>query len=442
MQHKFLQHFKQHFGSYTANLAVAISGGLDSVVLCHLLKEAQINFNMLHCNFKLRGQESDDDATFVKNLAQQYQCPFYYQDFNTKNHAQQHHCSIQIAARDLRYQWFKQLMKTESLSAIATAHHLDDQLETFFINLLRGTGIKGLTGIPENNQHIIRPLLPFSRTQIQEYATQHQLVYREDSSNLKDDYLRNKIRHHLLPLLLELNPHIHPTFAHSLQNLKFAEHGFNKHLEQIKKNCASHDNEETRIDKHFLHTLPYQEFYLFELLKDCNFNFSTLQQIAANIGEQAGKQFHSETHVCIIDRDYLYITPKTPDDEGVYYIEEDCDTISFKDKKLHFKCLPFTSLENIDKSTHTACIDKSKLNFPLLLRRWKPGDRMKPLGMQQYKKISDMLVDLKIPLHQKNKIWVITSGEAIVWLVGYRINDDFKCDEATHEIFKISIAKK
>lgn len=439
MQHEFLKHFKQHFGSYTANLAVAVSGGLDSVVLCHLLKEAQINFSILHCNFKLRGQESNDDATFVKNLAQQYQCCFYYHEFNTKNHIQQHHCSIQIAARDLRYQWFKKLMKTENLSGIATAHHLNDQIETFFINLLRGTGIKGLTGIPEINKNIIRPLLPFTRAEILDYAEKHQLAFREDSSNLKDDYLRNKIRHHLVPMLSELNQHIHQTFAQSLQNFKFAEHGFNKHIEQIKKNCTTIQNEEIRINKNFLHTLPYQEFYLFELLKEFQFNFSTVQQLVANLEAQAGKQFHSETHTCINDREFLYITPKNIEDKGVYYIEENCKTIQLENQWFNFETFPFTSIENIEKSAHAAYLDKSKLNFPLLLRKWKPGDRMKPLGMQQYKKISDMLVDLKIPLHKKNKLWVVTSGEDIVWLAGFRIGHDFKCTEDTTDVLKISI---
>jgi tRNA(Ile)-lysidine synthase len=422
-------------------ILLAVSGGVDSVVMAHLFYYANIPFAVAHCNFKLRSEESDADELFVKQLCERYNAPFHVQHFDTQNYAQQEKMGIQEAARVLRYRWFLTLLQKYHYQSVATAHHQDDAIETFFINLLRGTGIKGLRGIQPKNAQIIRPLLIFSKIEIRDYALQNRLQYREDSSNLKDDYLRNKIRHQLIPMLEELKPTSAAAIVRTMRYLTTAEQIIQQKLDEEKSKYLKQETSQLIVNLNELKDNPLSSAYLLEWLSPFGFNFPQVHSILA-CSNQSGKVFLAEKYQLIVNRGEaimeLISVPNLVNEK----IEKQQSKLSVHVYELTFEIIRNSSTYEWKKQKHTAELDLEKLQFPLQLRNWKDGDKFIPFGMKGFKKVSDYLIDKKTPLTEKKKQLVLVSGMDIVWLVGYRIDERYKIDSSTQNIFLVQCQAK
>lgn len=421
-------------------ILLTVSGGVDSIVMCDLFHKAGIAFGVAHCNFKLRGKESDGDKKFVSELAKKYQVPFYWKSFDTKPYSKNKKISIQMAARDLRYEWMKRLAKDKKYDFIATAHHLDDSIETFFINILRGTGIAGLQGVPVAQGIIIRPLLFANKTKIREYAESENLTWREDSSNLTDKYLRNNIRHHLIPSLKKLNAGFEKTITKELSYFKDAATIFKKFIEEKKRDIVIEEGKNILLNIKKLKDSGHAETILHELLRAYDFTPETTELIAKRMYATAGKKFFSPTYRLIKDRDFLILTPKQfSEQEGDFFIKK--NQTEFSNSSLHLKIESFPgNLDHVkDKKNSVAHFDYHSISFPLKIRKWKQGDSFHPLGMTGKKKLSNFLIDKKIPLSDKENIYVLESEGNIVWVIDHRIDDNYKVLPKTKEILRISV---
>ncbi len=435
-----LQEFKDHISSHLpfllkGRLLIACSGGVDSVVLTQLCNGLSIEFGIAHCNFKLRDTESDADEKFVKTLAHQMNVPFFSTNFDTENYANEQSLSIQMAARELRYRWFDEVALEYQYDYILTAHHADDNLETFLINLSRGTGIDGLTGIPEINDKYVRPLLPFSRDQMIAYAKEYKVQWREDSSNQSTKYLRNKIRHDVIPELKLITPEFLERFRTTISNLKAGSDFIKGQLFKIKNELLSiSDDESIRISIPRLQEYGNPRTCLFFLLKD--YGFKAWDDIEQIISSQSGKQIFSATYRLVKDRDYLLlsrIVEKIPD--LVYSIPEEESMLMFSSGTLKFKEVD----EMYTPDLKTIFVDKKKLKYPLFVRKWKEGDYFYPLGMQGKKKLSKYFKDEKLSLLAKERVWLLCSENEIVWIINYRADNRFKISPQTKQILKITI---
>ncbi len=417
---------------------LAVSGGMDSVVMCHLYHKAGFPFGIAHCNFKLRGEESDADEKFVLELGKKYGIKVFIKTFETEKYATQKNISIQVAARELRYQWFEELRNKEKYRLIATAHQLNDNIETIFYNLIKGTGIRGLRGIPVRQGNIIRPMLFASREEIENYLKSEKLTFREDSSNQSDKYTRNKIRHHLIPLMKEINPSLEVTLSEKIELFTQLEHLYEKQTGKNSNQLFLKRASDIYIPIAKLKKTSNAADVLYEFLKDYGFNGEQVQDMLATINETAGKQFISSKARVIKDRRFFILTHLPEKDFTIKLIEEKDSEV-----KLDSASLKITGVSNpkITADTSTAFIDKSKLLFPLTIRRWKAGDYFYPIGMgMKKKKVKKFLTDEKVPLHQKENCWVIESGERIVWLVGYRLDERFKVTESTKDVVKMKLS--
>ena len=422
-------------------IMLTVSGGIDSVVMCDLFYKAGFFFGIAHCNFKLRGKESDEDEVFVKSLSKKYKVPFHSKNFDTESDSKKKKKSIQMSARDLRYAWFNKIAKEKKYDFIATAHHLDDSIETFFINILRGTGITGLQGVPIKLGKIIRPLLFANKTMIRNYAKEENLLWREDSSNFTDKYLRNNIRHHIIPSLKKLNAGFEKTIAKELSYLKDAGEIFKKFIEEKKREVVVKEGKNILFNIKKLKDSGYAETILHELLRAYNFSPETTELIAKRMYTTAGKKFLSPTYRLIKDRNFLILTPKSVDKEKKASLLKKHQN-SFNNQHLHLKIeiMDGGLSQIIDKSIHIAYLDYSTLVFPLRIRKWKQGDFFYPLGMNGKKKLSDFLIDQKIPISEKENVYVLESGKKIAWIINYRLDNRFKILPVTNKILKISPA--
>jgi tRNA(Ile)-lysidine synthase len=417
-------------------ILVTVSGGIDSVVLLDLLVRAGFDTGVAHCNFQLRGEESDGDARFTESLAEKYGLDFYKKKFRTRQVALEEGISIQMAARNLRYQWFEETRKRHGYNAIATAHNQDDVLETFFINLSRGTGIRGLTGIPAKAGHVIRPLLFASRASIREYAADHELTFREDSSNASDKYLRNRVRHRILPMLEEQNPSFRQSLIDTMAKLSETEGIFSREMNKLKESMVIINGDRVSIPIRELEKLDAKNTILYEILSDYNFGPSVIEDICQSLLAQPGKQFFSPTHRLVRDREELILTPLTEDEPRRYYLELEEGQI-FDPIDLEWVIIDNTENFRIPKDPNTACLDLDLLRFPLILRRWQKGDYFQPLGMQGMKKLSDFLIDEKVSRPDKEKVWLLASGQKILWVIGYRIDERFRITERTWQVLML-----
>jgi tRNA(Ile)-lysidine synthase len=429
------------------NFLLTVSGGVDSVVMCDLFHKAGLKFGIAHCNFNLRGKESDEDEQFVKLLAEKYNVPFIRKSFKTSAYAKKEKISVQMAARELRYEWLKRLAKEKKYNFIVTAHHLDDSIETFFINLLRGTGIAGLHGVPAIQDNIIRPLLFANKKMIRNYAKENDLQWREDSSNLSDKYMRNSIRHHIIPSLKKLNLGFEKTISKEFSYFKDAADIFKNFIAEKKKEIVSEEGKNIRLNIRKLKESGYAETILHELLRSYDFTPETTELIAQRLYTTAGKKFLSPTYRLIKDRDFLILSPLSPFLKGgskviseEFHLEE--DQSDFQNEFLHLKAEVLNgNVSSIkDKSSSIAYLDHTKLRFPLTIRRWKQGDSFSPLGMKGKKKLSDFLIDQKIPINEKENTWVLESDHAIAWVIGLRIDNRYKILPSTKKILRISIS--
>jgi len=436
MLNRFKKHIEHQLSFLTdKKLLVACSGGVDSVVLTHLLKESDFDIGLAHCNFFLRGNESDEDENFVGELAKKYDIPFLSETFDTKKHAETNKLSTQMAARELRYEWFDILMKDFNYDYVLTAHHADDDLETFLINLSRGTGLRGLTGIREVNDKVVRPLLSFSREDILQYAKMNELYWREDSSNAKTDYLRNKLRHHVIPQYKETIKNALQNFRKTQQYLKGSRALIDDYIELIYNQVMKEVGDGYEIDILKISELPSNQALLFELLYP--YGFSAWDDISELLSAQTGKQVFSSTHRLVKDRDVLLLYEISTDSSiEELNISEGTSEIRVP-IELHFELAERFEITN----ANTVFVDKDDLSYPLLLRRWNDGDVFRPFGMEGKKKLSKFFKDEKLSLVAKEKVWVLCSNQTIVWVVGMRLDERFKVSKETKNIIRIDYTR-
>ncbi|MBC5836756.1 tRNA lysidine(34) synthetase TilS [Flavobacterium muglaense] len=415
-------------------LLLATSGGLDSMVMAHLFQQLHHDIALAHCNFQLRGVESFGDQKFVQDFADTNKIPVYVTQFDTLAFAKDYKLSTQVAARDLRYNWFYELLESENFDYILTAHHADDNIETFLINLSRGTGLEGLTGIPAENGNIIRPLLAFSRDEIAQYAHDHGIEWREDSSNASEKYLRNKIRHDLVPLLKELNPQFISSFQKTQSYLQQSEAMVEDASIMVYQQVVRQEEDEIYIDLKQLLRLPNYKSYLYQWLKE--FQFSAWDDVYNLVDSLSGKQVYSSNFRLIKDRDFLILSPINFEEQQQEYLISQ----GVQDVKIPLK-LSFCKVNDISVSANTAIfVDEDKLDYPLILRKWQEGDVFQPFGMEgKSKKLSKFFKDEKFSLLEKENCWILCSGEAVVWIVGYRQDERFKIQSTTQNILKIDL---
>ena len=416
---------------------LAVSGGVDSVVMCDLYHAAKFPFAIAHCNFQLRGEESDGDEQLVKELAKKYGVDVYVQTFETKRYAEEKGISIQLAARELRYNWFEELRKKQNLNLIATAHHLNDNIETILFNLAKGTGIRGLRGIPVRHGNIIRPLLFAAREEIDLYQSEHQLVFREDSSNAEDKYTRNKIRHQIIPLLKEINPSLENAFAEKVELFTELETMYEK---QVKKSSAQlflARGNDIYIPLLKLKKTENASSVLFEYLKDFGFNSDQVDDMLVAVDAEAGKQFLTSQARIIKDRRFFILTKLADNNFAVQFIQEGLTELKMGEKWL---VINSATPEQIKPDKSSAFIDRSKLEFPLLVRPWKAGDYFYPFGMKmKKKKLKKFFNDEKLPAHEREKVMVLESNKKLVWVVGHRIDERFKVTPNTKDVLKFQV---
>ncbi|WP_166919569.1 tRNA lysidine(34) synthetase TilS [Flavobacterium poyangense] len=435
MLSKFQNHIISRFPFLESKkLFLAVSGGLDSVVLLHLLQQLPYEIAVLHCNFQLRGLESFGDQNFIQDYCDTNKIPVFITQFDTEAFAKDYKLSTQVAARELRYSWFYELLESESFDYILTAHHADDNLETFIINLTRGTGLDGLTGIPEQNDKIIRPLLPFSREEILQYAQENNIQWREDSSNASNKYLRNKIRHDLVPILKEINPNFLNAFQKTQTFLQESQEMVEDASIMIYQQVAKEVGDDIHFDINQLKKLPNYKSYLYQWLNE--FGFVAWNDVYDLVDGQSGKQVFAAEFRLLKNRDTLILSPILEVNENEEYrINEGETDVNFPLK------LRLCQVDDITiDSNKIIFVAIEKIRFPLILRKWKEGDVFCPFGMQgKSKKVSKLFKDEKLSLLEKEKAWILCSDNQIVWIVGIRQDERFKIENTTNKILKIEL---
>ena len=433
--------FGEHQFIKSGKILLAVSGGIDSVVLAKLLKEFTLNFSIVHCNFQLRGKDSDEDEFFVENMATQYEVPFYIKKFDTISYAKERGISTQIAARELRYEWFEKLANKHNFQFIATAHHANDQLETIVFNLTKGTGIKGLRGILPINGNIIRPLIYAKKEEIEQYALEKKLKWRDDISNQSLKYKRNLIRHKVIPVLEKINPSL-------ISNLHFTTERLADTAFLLKNNCEEFlqkyslktSNNEVQINLTPLKKSPIKNLILSEILSSYGFNYRQAKQIALNLNGQTGKVYKSIHYELLINRKFLILRPisqltKLHEVE----ISENTQEIEFSDVTLKCANIDFSSIKDLVFKPNRLFVDISLISFPLIVRYWQPGDSFMPFGMKGRKKISDFLTDKKLSIFEKQTVKVLCSENIIVWVIGLRPDNRFRVTDKTKKIYSVEV---
>jgi tRNA(Ile)-lysidine synthase len=437
MKNNFLHYIHEHkLFDTKSKILLAISGGIDSVCLADLLIRSGYNVEFAHCNFKLREEESDKDEIFVSDLANKYKIPFHHISFDTNHYALSNKLSIQMAARELRYEWFEKVRREISADYIAIAHNQNDNIETFFINLINGTGLKGLRAIQNKNNFIVRPLMFASRNQIGEYVKSKSLNFREDSSNKSKKYQRNKVRHDLMPLLKQINPSIENTIADEIEIIKNTYSIFKEQVDRVVKEISCQTDDGIKISKNKLIKLEPIDTYLYEILNV--FGFTDLKSIKNSILSNPGKQFFSKSHRLLIDREFVFIE-KIEDDFFKDILIDESTLILSSPLNISFK---ISSNDQIDKIKDTACFDYEKLVFPLVIRKWKSGDKFIPSGMKGFKKLSDYFIDNKINRLLKEKTLLICSNDDIIWVIGHRIDERYKATSKTKKMYIANLLEK
>ena len=415
-------------------LLVAISGGIDSVALTTLLSELGFTISLAHCNFNLRAEESNLDEEFVKKLGEKLEIPVFTKQFRTKELVLKNKESTQITARNLRYNWFLKLVEQNSFDYVLTAHHADDNLETFLINLTRGTGLDGLIGIPEINGVFVRPLLTFSRHEIEIFIKEHSINWREDKSNATAEYIRNKIRHQVIPVLKEINPSLLDTFAKTINNLKESQHLVEDGIKKVASDIITVEQNTIKIHIRELQKLSNPKAYLYQLLKE--YNFTEWNNIYKLLSAQSGKKVFSKTYTLLKDREYLFLfkNKKTDPVETIFINENQQEVMT----PIHLKIE--SAEKKLIKNKQTIFIDKEKVVFPLQLRKWQNGDFFYPIGMKGKKKLSKYFKDEKFSLIEKQNSWLLcNNNNDIIWIIKNRQDARFEVTKQTTSIVKISI---
>ena len=406
---------------------VGVSGGADSIALLTILVELGYSCIAAHCNFHLRGEESLRDERFTKEYVEKLQIPFVKIDFETEQYAAENHLSIEMAARELRYRWFEEQRVHWGAQAIAVAHHRDDNVETFLMNLIRGTGIRGLSGIQPKNGFVVRPMLAVSREEIQNWFAKRNLSYVTDSTNLSDAYTRNFIRLRILPLLEEVNPSVKKAIARTSEHLAATEVIYLQVIEEARKEVFDSEN---RLSIAALMKYPAPNAVLYELLKVYGFSRSVVEDIYSSLTKESGKVFFSSSFRLIKDRDYLLFSPLVKEEIQEYILNGD-EKEWIGPIELSFESVVITTDFQIRKEKNIAYFDADKLTFPLTLRKWQEGDWFIPFGMKGRKKLSDYFSDRKFSRLEKEQTWLLCSGDTIIWIVGERSDNRFCLDKMT-----------
>lgn len=427
MFQKFQNHLSKYFPRLEdQKLLLALSGGVDSCVLLDLCLKSGLSPAVAHCNFQLRGTASEDDAIWIQNLAQENNLKCHIQNFDTQTHALETKVSIQMAARELRYQWFEKLYSENDYDLILVAHHADDAIETFMINTMRGSGLKGLLGIPGRRGKILRPLLPFSREEIKNYARENKIEWREDASNAKTDYLRNALRHEVIPLWKKREPNFDAQFQETLSYLGQAQAVLDDIVEDFKNKNFVPQNSGFKIPVKALKVLSSLDYYLYALF--ASYGFRNINDLKQMMQSQSGKQLFSATHRLVKDREDFLLTPVVESDDKPFSIDSKTSSIHTPIK------LNFFSKKTFEKGdSKSLLVDKDKLKFPLTLRKWKQSDYFYPDGMKGKKKLSKYYKDEKFSLLDKESQWLLCSDEDIVWVIGKRADQRFLADQDTQD---------
>lgn len=438
---KFLVFIKtQNLFQKRDRLLLAVSGGVDSMVMCDLFLRAGFSFGIAHVNFQLRGTESDEDQVLVKNYAEKNGLPFFTQNYPTQKLAEQGNKSIQMVARELRYEWLEQIRQQEGFHFIVTAHHLNDSLETILYNWTKGAGLKGLTGIPARNGYIVRPLLGLLRVEIEQWADENKVPFREDASNREDKYARNKIRQHVFPVLKALNPNLEMTVAKNMDYLQELQAFFEWAAKDVLKKIILQAGGKTFLHFNKLENMPGARSILYEWLSGYGFNGDQVRQIWESRHHQAGAVFYTDTHQLLIDRATFILQKRIEKNilHQKFTLKKDAASLSINDSQLIVEHLSDPP-ENYSKDANVALIDADQLVFPLTIRRWQAGDHFCPLGMDGHsKKVQDFFTDKKMPRTAKEEVWIVEDHKGrICWIVGHRLDERFKITPLTNRVVKL-----
>lgn len=416
---------------------LALSGGVDSVVLAEVLHQLGVRFGIAHCNFQLRGAESDGDEALAQQIAAKYDVPYYSTRFDTIEYMAERKVSVQVAARELRYRWLHETREVHGFHYLATAHHLNDNIETVLYNFIKGTGIKGLRGMLPKNGRLIRPLLEVSRAEILAFQKEHGLVYREDASNASTKYTRNKIRHSLVPLIEEINPGLEQGFADRLRIFSDLEDLYEARFRKVARQFFLQRGSDIYIPILKLRQLKDRRSILFDYLKSFGFNAAQVDDMLGALDSDSGKQFLSEQARVVKDRRFLIVTELAKGNRGAIYIEHANDLVKLDGFSLQCAAVEAATAVIGKEKTH-AFLDLDKVKFPLLLRPWRQGDYFYPFGMKlKKKKVSKYFKDQKLAIHQKESVWILESDQRIVWIVGERIDERFKVSDKTQNVLVI-----
>lgn len=419
-----------------AKILIGVSGGRDSIVLAKILQTLGYKIALAHCNFKLRDKESDRDEQFVLKFAKENQLDVFNTSFNTNEYAGSKNISIQMAARELRYNWFEELRTSHKYDFVAIAHNSDDIVETFFINLIRGTGIEGLSGIKSKNNKTVRPLLNTSREEINEYIDINKIEYCEDSTNASTKYIRNKIRHHIIPEFRSVSPGFDKTMLDNIEHLNQCNQVYKNEIEFKKSKIFINLSENTKIDIDRLKHLQPIQTYLYEFLKPYGFNATNAKDISLSLDSESGKIFKSKTHQIVKDRGELILSEINIEPTSELFFDETNTEIN-SPVSLTVKTLSIDDFK-LQKSNKIMAFDYDKLSFPLLIKKWEHGDFFMPLGMNRMKKISDFLIDNKISMTEKELTYIIKNKSDIISVIGMRIDDRYKINPDTKKVLLIT----
>ena len=435
------------------NLLLAVSGGIDSVVLAHLTSKAGYSFGIAHCNFGLRGEESQRDESFVRELAQALAVPLFIRRFDTKGYAAENKVSIQVAARELRYSWFWEILAgrgREDLQKggadpampfqyLMTAHHKDDNIETVLMNFCKGTGIAGLRGMLPRQERLVRPLLFASREEIEAYAREYKLQWVEDSSNEETKYTRNYFRKAIIPAMDKIFPQVRENISNNIERFKEVAELYSQAVEVIKKKLIEVSGSEVRVPVLKLEKSSPRRTLIYEIIKEYGFTAHQVEEVEKLLTSESGRYITSSSHRVLRNRAWLIISPLAVIKDQIVVVTQEEEEAIFDESRLRLKWLEGGEVK-LSTDNSMATLDASEIQFPLIIRKWKEGDYFYPLGMRKKKKLARFFIDLKLSKLDKEKVWVVESHKKIVWVIGYRIDDRFKITPHTSKVLQLSIS--
>lgn len=440
---KLLERFKEFIRQQNLflpkdKLLLAVSGGVDSVVLCELCHKAGFDFAIVHCNFQLRGEDSDRDENFVRELALKYNTPLFVARFDTKKEAKQRKLSTQETARELRYKWFEETRNREGYNYILTAHHADDNVETVLMNFFRGTGIRGIGGIEPKHNQIVRPLLFARRIELEEFLEEKKLNFVSDFTNLREDYSRNYFRLKVIPFLEKIHPEVNENILDNIGRFREVELLYKQAIEVHKKKLLETHGNEIHIPVLKLKKSKPVHTIVYEIIKEYGFTSQQVKEVINLLDSESGKYICSSTHRIIKNRQWIIIAPLQSEQANHILIEEGTRNLEFGIGHLSIESFPNSQFP-IPNSPLIALLDADEINYPLMLRKWKQGDYFYPLGMKKKKKLARFFIDRKLSKTEKEKTWVIEMDRKIIWVLGHRIDERFKVTDKTKTVLQLAI---